>query len=160
MVNYIVTDYLTGTVPLEDTWNTLDETNQLELVDSVVRAVDELQKLGDVKDVCEHLTATPYVSNDKETPIAIGGPGIGYFLGIKNFLEGILQKHGRPPGCKLLGIDGGLSIQSEYDDIGQIDLSHSDLDELQHRVVFCHNDLEPRNILVRNHPLGNMSLLV
>jgi hypothetical protein len=157
-VNYLVTEYLTGTVPLEDIWNTLDETNQLELVDSVVRAVDKLQKLGDVKSVCEHLMATPYVSNDKETHIAIGGPGIGYFLDIKNFLEGILQKHGRPPGCKLLGIDGGLSIQSEYDNIGQIDLSHSDLDELQHRVVFCHNDLEPRNILVRKSSSGKYEL--
>ncbi|KAJ6183722.1 hypothetical protein N7519_005023 [Penicillium mononematosum] len=133
-VNYLVTEYLTGTVLLENIWNTLDETNQLELVDSVVCAVDRLQKLGDIKNVYEHLTATPYISNDKKTPIAIGGPGIGYFPDIKNFLEGILQKHERPPGCKLLGSDGGLSIQSEYDDIGQIDLSHSDLDELQHCV--------------------------
>ncbi len=157
-VNYLVTEYLTGTVLLEDIWNTLDETNQLELVDSVVCAVDKLQKLGDIENVYEHLTATPYISNDKKTPIAIGGPGIGYFPDINNFLEGILQKHERPPGCKLLGTDGGLSIQSEYDDIGQIDLSHSDLDELQHCVVFCHNDLEPRNILVRKSSSGKYEL--
>ncbi|KAJ5405177.1 hypothetical protein N7465_006461 [Penicillium sp. CMV-2018d] len=157
-VNYLVTEYLTGTVLLEDIWNTLDETNQLELVDSVVCAVDKLQKLGDIKNVYEHLTATPYISNDKKTPIAIGGPGIGYFPDIKNFLEGILQKHERPSGCKLLGTDGGLSIQSAYDDIGQIDLSHSDLHELQHCVVFCHNDLEPRNILVRKSSSGKYEL--
>ncbi|KAJ5243781.1 hypothetical protein N7489_003877 [Penicillium chrysogenum] len=155
-VNYLVTEYLTGTVLLEDIWNTLDETNQLELVDSVVCAMDKLQKLGDIKNVYKYLTATPYISNDK-TPVAIGGPGIGYFPDIKNFLEGILQKHKRP-GCKLLGTDGGLSIQSEYDDIGQIDLSHSDLDELQHCVVFCHNDLEPRNILVRKSSYGKYKL--
>jgi hypothetical protein len=155
-VNYLVTEYLTGTVLLEDIWNTLDETNQLELVDSVVCAMDKLQKLGDIKNVYKYLTATPYISNDK-TPIAIGGPGIGYFPDIKNFLEGILQKYKRP-GCKLLGTDGGLSIQSEYDDIGQIDLSHSDLDELQHCVVFCHNDLEPRNILVRKSSSGKYKL--
>ncbi|KAJ5275610.1 hypothetical protein N7505_004155 [Penicillium chrysogenum] len=142
-VNYLVTEYLTATVLLEDIWNTLDETNQLELVNSVVCAMDKLQKLGDIKNVYKYLEATPYISNDK-TPIAIAE--IGYFPDIKSFLEGILQKHKRP-GCKLLGTDGGLSIQSEYDDIGQIDLSHSDLDELQHCVVFCHNDLEPRNIL-------------
>jgi hypothetical protein len=53
-----------------------------------------------------------------------------------------------------LGTDSRLSIQSEYDDIGQIDLSHSDLDELQHCVVFCHNDLERRNILVRKSSSG------
>ena len=148
-INYLVTEYLTGTILLEDIWNTLDETNQLELVDSVVCAVDKLQKLVDIKNVYEHLGTTPYISNDKKTPLAIGGPGIGYFPDIKNFIKGILQRNQRQPGCKLLGTDGGLSIESEYNDIGQIDLSHSDLDELQHCVVFCHNDLEPRNILVR-----------
>ncbi|KAJ5351933.1 hypothetical protein N7452_000907 [Penicillium brevicompactum] len=152
-INYLVTEYLTGTILLEDIWNTLDETNQLELVDSVVCAVDKLQKLGDIKNVYEHLGTTPYISNDK-TPLAIGGPGIGYFPDIKKFLEGILQRNQKQPGCKLLGTDGGLSIESEYDDIGQIDLSHSDLDELQHCVVFCHNDLEPRNILVRKSSSG------
>ena len=116
--------------------------------------MDKLQKLGDIKNVYKYLEATPYISNDK-TPIAIAE--IGYFPDIKNFLEGILQKHKRP-GCKLLGTDGGLSIQSEYDDIGQIDLSHSDLDELQHCVVFCHNDLEPRNILVRKSSSGKYKL--
>lgn len=120
--------------------------------------MDKLQKLVDIKNVYEHLTATPYISNDKKTPIAIGSPGIGYFPDIKNFLEGILKKHERPPGCKLLGTDDGLSIQSEYDGIGQIDLSHSDLDELQHCVVFCHNDLEPRNILVRKSSSGKYEL--
>lgn len=103
MVNYLVTEYLTGTIPLEDIWNTLDETNQLELVDPVVRAVDELQKLGDVKNVCEHLTATPYVSNDKETPIAIGGPGIGYFSKYQEFPGGNTTKSWETARLQVIG---------------------------------------------------------
>ncbi|KAJ5950051.1 hypothetical protein N7454_001635 [Penicillium verhagenii] len=132
-VNYLVTEYLTGTILLEDIWNALNETDQLELVESIISAVNKLQKLGGVNDVSEYLMATPYITNN-DTPITIGGPGIGYFRDIKDLLK------------------------SKYDDIGQIELSHSDLDELQRHVVFCHNDLEPRNILVRESPSGNYEL--
>lgn len=31
-VNYLVTEYLAGTIPIEDVWDTLDETRQLELM--------------------------------------------------------------------------------------------------------------------------------
>ncbi|KAJ5930856.1 hypothetical protein N7466_006349 [Penicillium verhagenii] len=108
-VNYLVTEYLTGTILLEDIWNTLNETDQLELVESIISAVNKLHKLGGVDDVSEHLMATPYINN-KETPIIIGGPGIGYFRDIKDLLKARLQNHGRSPGCKLLEIDLGLLI--------------------------------------------------
>lgn len=49
-------------------------------------------------------------------------------------------------------------MQSEYEEIGQIELSQSDLDELQRHVVFCHNDLEPRNILMRKVSSGGYEL--
>ncbi|KAJ5907806.1 hypothetical protein N7495_000488 [Penicillium taxi] len=93
--------------------------------------------------------------------LSISGRGDPHFYrwsDIKKLLEEILPKHGRPPGRKLLEIDAGLLIQSEYDDIGQIDLSHSDLDEIQHSVVFCHNDLKPRNLLIRKSSSGKYEL--
>ncbi|KAJ5096725.1 hypothetical protein N7456_007446 [Penicillium angulare] len=148
-VHYQVTEYLTGTVTLESVWNTMLEFAQLTLMDSILLAVSRLQELGDVKSASEHLMGTPYISHDKETTIAVGSPEVGYFPGIKSLLNGILQKHGESPGYKILENVWGILIQSEYDDIGNITLSHSDLEELQTRVVFCHNDLEPRNILVR-----------
>lgn len=33
--------------------------------------------------------------------------------------------------------------------IGRAEFTHADLDNLRHHAVFCHNDLEPRNILVK-----------
>lgn len=44
-VEYLVTAYFTGTIPLDDVWGTLDQAHQLEVVDSVILAVDMLQKL-------------------------------------------------------------------------------------------------------------------
>lgn len=40
-----MTEYLTGTVPLEDVWDTLNEAHQLELVNAVVQVLGKLQKL-------------------------------------------------------------------------------------------------------------------
>lgn len=42
-VDFLVTEYLTRTVPLETVWDTLDEIQQLELVSSAVLAVEKLQ---------------------------------------------------------------------------------------------------------------------
>ncbi|KAJ5459354.1 hypothetical protein N7530_011298 [Penicillium desertorum] len=95
-VDYFVTPYFTVTITLEDVWDTLDETNPLELV-------DKLQKL----DLGQGLKGTPYISIDDDSPQPV----------------------------KIA--------------IGHIDLSHSELDELQKHAVLCHNDLKPRNILVR-----------
>lgn len=161
-VDYLVTAHITGTSPLDDVWDTLDQTHQLELVDSVILAVDKLQKL-DLSNLSQSLAGTPYVSTSDASPqavkIAIGGPALGYFPDVKKFLGGLLQaSNQKSPGCKLLEMDGGITLQSAYEDIGRIDLSHSDLDELQHHAVFCHNDLEPRNILVRKAPSGKYKL--
>ncbi len=43
----------------------------------------------------------------------------------------------------------GIVLGSAFEDIGRVGFTHSDLDGLQRHVVFCHNDLEPRNILIR-----------
>ena len=44
---------------------------------------------------------------------------------------------------------------SEYDDINPVLISSNDLQQLQNSVVLCHNDLEPRNILVHPKELDN-----
>ncbi len=50
-----------------------------------------------------------------------------------------------------LDLDGGIALESIYDDVGRVKLSHSDLDDLQHHTVLCHYDLEPRSILVKRY---------
>jgi hypothetical protein len=148
-VEYCISAYYTATISLEDVWDTLDETNQLELVDSVVHAVEKLQKL-DVRDVYQSLSGTSDVldhTTSHPTKRLVGGPNSGYYPDIRGFLGRIMQSSYQT--CKLLDLDGGIALDSIYDDIGRVELSHSDLDNLQRSVVCCHNDLEPRNILVK-----------
>jgi thiamine kinase-like enzyme len=40
-------------------------------------------------------------------------------------------------------------VQSSYEDVGQVQFTTGDLNALGKHVVLCHQDLEPRNVLVR-----------
>ncbi|CAG9946356.1 unnamed protein product [Clonostachys rosea f. rosea IK726] len=138
-VEYTVSTYCTGKVPLEGVWNMLDKTHQLELVDSVVHAMEKLQTLS-----INNMGHLQLLSN------SIGGPRFGYFRDVKHFLDGITQASNHTSTtCKLLDIEGGVALESIYDDTDRVELSHADLQDLRHHTVLCHNDLEPRNILVK-----------
>ncbi|KAL8303403.1 hypothetical protein RB600_007041 [Gaeumannomyces tritici] len=146
-VEYSVSAYCTGTITLEDIWDRISPTHQLELVDSVVHAVENLQKLdrnsGDVR--CRMSTPCRLDNDD-----SIGGPHLGYFPDVKQFLGRILQaSNPRPPNCTLSETDEGIMLVSAFEEIGRVGFTHADLDDLRYHAVFCHNDLEPRNILVR-----------
>ncbi|KAH8746602.1 hypothetical protein F5883DRAFT_700357 [Diaporthe sp. PMI_573] len=151
-VEYSISPYCTGTVSLEDVWDTLDKTHQLELVDLVVHAMEKLQKL-DVSNVYQSLPGTPFVpdhTNSQPVKRLVGGPNLGYYPDVKQLLGRILQISNQTlPTCELLDLDGGIALDSIYDDMGRVELSHSELDDLQQCAVCCHNDLEPRNILVK-----------
>lgn len=166
-VEYSVTAYCVGTITLEDIWDTIGPPHQLELVDSVVRAVEKLQRLDlDSEDVRSRLD-TPVSLDSRGSPSdclqsvknLIGGPNLGYSPGIKRFLGRFLQASSpNPPNCRLSDIDQGIMLESAFEDIGRVEFAHSDLDDLQNNIVFCHNDLEPRNILVRKiSPSGDKS---
>ncbi|KAI1122517.1 hypothetical protein F5Y10DRAFT_72554 [Nemania abortiva] len=150
-VDYCVIPYYLGTSPLDDVWDTLDETHQFELMASISHAVEKLQKL-DLSSVDQSLIANISHENSK-TPI--GGPKLGYFPNIEQLLHGILQA--RISRCELSTIEGGIALQSPHKDIGRVELTLSELEELQDHVVFCHNDLESRNILVREIPSKDSS---
>ncbi|KAL2887653.1 Protein kinase-like domain [Ceratocystis lukuohia] len=149
-VEYSVSAYCEGTIPLENVWDTLDKTHQLELVDSVVRAMEKLQQV-DVHSISPSLPGNANLLNSTANWPAkwMGGPSLGYHPDVKHFLDSLLNTGSRgPPTCKLLELNGGVVVASSYDDIGQVELSRADLEKLQSHAVCCHNDIEPRNILI------------
>ncbi|KDN70503.1 hypothetical protein CSUB01_07948 [Colletotrichum sublineola] len=139
-VDYMVSEYVTGTTTLEAVWDTLGSIDQERLMDLVVRAVKRLQtRVRNIQEV-----------GTQPDNAKVGGPKLGYFQDMEQFLDGKLQSSDSDPfHCRLLNVDGGILLESDFQDIGQVELTRADLDELKHHTVFCHNDLEPRNILVR-----------
>jgi hypothetical protein len=103
-------------------------------------------------DIGVHTSTTSTLPDyeDSKPRAWIGGPSLGYFPDIRHFLRGVLQANSpKTPVCELVELDNsGVLLKSTFGDMGSVELTSQDLDDLQRNVVFCHNDLEPRNILV------------
>ncbi|KAK1659812.1 hypothetical protein BDP55DRAFT_697419 [Colletotrichum godetiae] len=140
-VEYAVSEYCTGTVPLEEIWNTLDQSNQMRLIDLVVCAMEKLHEIDS-----SNIQRVGAQSDNA----SVGGPKTGYSSNIEQFLDGILPPSDpKPRNWKFQKVDDGILLVSDFQDVGQVQLTRAELDELKDNIVFCHNDLEPRNILVR-----------
>ncbi|KAK3290783.1 uncharacterized protein B0H64DRAFT_368251 [Chaetomium fimeti] len=125
-VDYSITPFLVGTTVLEEVWPGLDPHNQRSLVESIVVAMEQLQKAP------------------------LGSPDTGFHPEIKQILEAFLgERAAKSQACEILDTDDVIAVRSAIDGIGEIELTKPDLDQLMSSIVFCHNDLEPRNILVR-----------
>lgn len=116
----------------------------------------------DINTLCQSLAETPFVSTDNDSAqpakTSIGGPALGYSPDLKHLLKGVLQESNRK-GCELSETADRVTIQSAYEDIGSVDLSRSDFEELHRHVAFCHNDLNPRDILVKEVSPGKYDLV-
>ena len=139
-LEYSVTTFFDGTTTLDQVWNVLDFENQQQLVDSVVDAIEKLQSLP----AGDGIPGTPLSAKNP-----IGGPELGCFSDIAQFLGGVLRASARNPHCTISSSTDGVVVQSAFNDVGRVELTNSDLDILRQSVVFCHGDLEPRNLLVK-----------
>ncbi|KAJ9657262.1 hypothetical protein H2201_008243 [Coniosporium apollinis] len=156
-LDYSVTQFVAGTTVLESVWQDLDDDQQAALMNSVVDAVTKIQRLKlDDKPVQATLSATAYIFGGLDTGTSIqhplGGPELGYLRDTAAFLAGIIKANSpkSPTSSIVPSLSGdGITMTSTYDNLGSVHIPQSDLDFLQQHSIFCYNDLEPRNLLVR-----------
>lgn len=148
-LQYSVTEFLSNTVVLESVWDNLDDDQQLIIMDSVVHGMKTLQTLNlNDESVRSVLRETEYVLKDAW----LGGPDLGYFTQIASFLDGFLTvTHPKQPTAIIEDDENGdgIIIKSTYEELISVHITREELKSLKRQVVFCHNDLEPRNLLVR-----------
>ncbi|CAG1963124.1 unnamed protein product [Fusarium graminearum] len=79
----------------------------------------------------------------------IGGPELGYHSDMKGFLAN-LAGDATPDKAKFSATSSSdaFVVESQLEKVDQVELINADL-ELEKHVVFCHDDLEPRNILIK-----------
>ncbi|KAK0655715.1 hypothetical protein B0T16DRAFT_384537 [Cercophora newfieldiana] len=136
-LDYSITRFITGTAVLEDVWDSLDRTNQLSLMDlAVIHQVFRCD-VGDGPDP------------DSPGDLLLGGPDAGYHGGIKEALAGLINESAAALGCEVVSTADGITVHSAPGGGNDVELTQSDLENLLACIVFCHNDLEPRNILVK-----------
>jgi Phosphotransferase enzyme family len=155
-VEFSVTSFVSGTVTLEAVWDDLPDPQQVRIVKELLYSVNKLHALN-ISDgtMRKHLEGTGFVISGSESggALVVGGPSTGYFSDIQRFFESIIETH-NPANKKrtsYLTADGGITIHSEYDDLSSVHIPYDELQRLQQSIVLCHQDLEPRNILVHPH---------
>ncbi|KAJ4253987.1 hypothetical protein NW762_010389 [Fusarium torreyae] len=153
-VDFSVTEYVPDTVTLESVWNDLDHKQQVSIMQAVVDAVSQLQdvRLGSNDDEIKHiLQGTPFLDDTHQIIASIGGPGFGYFDSFTALLAGIMKPADpeTAPYSFSIGDNGSLIVESSYPDFNPVTMSNEQIDELEKSCILCHNDIEPRNLLVR-----------
>ncbi|KAK1971463.1 hypothetical protein LY78DRAFT_676876 [Colletotrichum sublineola] len=119
-------------MPLEDVWNDLQDDNQQALMDSVVSAIRAFQMLPMQND-----KVLQDVNMDGETR------------------QSLLHPEAKDlSNCQITEDSDGLAITTTDNNIGDVELSPADPNELNDNIVLCHYDLEPRNILVTSNGLN------
>ncbi|KAF2823796.1 hypothetical protein CC86DRAFT_395841 [Ophiobolus disseminans] len=131
-VEYTLTDFVSDTVDLESVWPSLDAVQRPSLIDAIVVALEKIQQSHDH---FEH----------------VGGPHIGYANNMRDFLTLFVAKHQTKsqPTSTITDTPDGIVIKSALPDLDDVFLSNDDLQALYDDATHCHNDLEPRNILIR-----------
>lgn len=87
----------------------------------------------------------------------MGSAKIGYAKDATDLLRLLvesLNKNRKVPSASIQTSDNGISLISA-NEFGQVDISNEELAAISDDSVFCHCDLEPRNILVRHSTSPN-----
>ncbi|KAJ4122973.1 hypothetical protein NW768_009964 [Fusarium equiseti] len=148
-LEYSVTEFVSDAVTLEQEWDKLDGPAQKVLMSSIIATISKLQSVTlDSEHAKKILEGTPYFHDAKVA--LIGGPELGYYSDITGFLAK-LAGDATPERTKFSATHTSDSfvVDSTLEHVGRVELTSSDLAELEKHVVFCHNDLEPRNILIK-----------
>ncbi|KAK3996573.1 hypothetical protein QBC44DRAFT_231638 [Cladorrhinum sp. PSN332] len=148
-LDYSITPFLTGATVLEDVWNSLSKANQQTLMDSIVVAIQRLQNFPATAAVVQEILHHDSVDTTPSEHVLVGGPDAGYHNSIKELLAALISQKAAKLGCEVVSSGDGIAVQSSHDDGGKVQFTNPDLQDLLDSIVFCHNDLEPRNILVR-----------
>ncbi|EFQ26917.1 hypothetical protein CGRA01v4_07908 [Colletotrichum graminicola] len=149
-ISYMLSQYYMDTCTLESVWDDMDKFSRHALVEQVVSNLVHLKdvSVANVNDETEILRGTPFERTKTGNSAMVGGPAYGYFRDFSSFLMSTLSS-----GSKRYSIDrkpdGTLAIQMKSPQETGFGFAQTDLDLLLHMSVLCHNNLEPRNILVR-----------
>ncbi|KAL1856259.1 hypothetical protein Daus18300_010831 [Diaporthe australafricana] len=150
-LEYSVMQFLTGTLTLETVWDHMAESQKASISAAVVEAIQQVQKLRltDTK-VQAALTGTAFMDEHGNQKAVVGGPRLGFYSSMSSLLKSIVQPGDDSPCTFAMNDDGSVIIEScHYPDLGRVEISGSELQVLEQTSILSHNDIEPRNILVR-----------
>ena len=180
-VDFSVSAFVADAVTLETVWDDLNDDQQSNIMDTVLDAMRKLQAL-DLADesVLEVLKAGgsevfskttgeeggSVLSNDPNNIALLGNREIGFFNDVPSLLAGIIAYNDVSEELTLSSSrsepsddnNGILMTSTDEETPTVLRIGRKELESLQRQAVLCHNDLEPRNLLVRPVHVGDGSV--
>ncbi|KAK4205222.1 hypothetical protein QBC40DRAFT_271293 [Triangularia verruculosa] len=152
--HFSVMDLVEGST-LEEVWEQMTGENQKSVVSAIVAALSKLQsvKLSDAE-VQTILHRVIGEENPNElTKGKLGGPSTGWLADGRSLLSAIEEMwQWRQPFYTIRPSEspqGAVVIESKVEGLGSVTVSDSDVGQWPIEAGFCHNDVTPRNIMVR-----------
>ncbi|GES64577.1 hypothetical protein ATEIFO6365_0009006600 [Aspergillus terreus] len=153
-LDYSVTTYIKNAVTLESVWGDLTDDQQSHVAEQVASAIKNLHSINLLDEKARQFVK-PGSHAIPEAAGPLGGPELGFFSNVSDLVRGLVASQDGFEQVTLTSTDdGGLRFETQFDDIPSVSMSEKDMFALQEAIVLCHNDLEPRNILVRAENLA------
>ena len=140
---------------LEEVWDGMDDDNRRSFVADLAEALKKLHSVRLSDDIVQTILRQTIDAREEGNGIldaALGGPSTGFLHRGLDILAVYMQKRKlRKPFCaiELSTKPMGVVVRSSFENLGSVVIPHTDMDQWVKDAVFCHNDLTPRNLILR-----------
>ncbi|TVY35546.1 hypothetical protein LSUB1_G005579 [Lachnellula subtilissima] len=155
--DFSVTEFVEGDL-LEDVWQQMSTKEQNSVVTEIVEALEKFHSIlpsdKRVKEILEKmLPEEDEELKSSEMPQSFGGPHTGILNDGLGLLGAIIERRKlkKPFCCMEPLVDlQGVRIRSRFEELGSIVINNSAIEKWPGEAVLCHNDLNPRNLILRS----------
>lgn len=151
---FSVVDFVEG-VTLQDVWPQLSAENQGKVVEEIVGVVKSLQSVRLTSEILTNISTTvmKYMGADLHLDTnLLGGPHTGFLSNGPSLLEAHLERlKMHRPFCSIErdSVSGDSTVQPSLPELDPLLVKKEDMDAWPASAVLCHNDLTPRNIMLK-----------
>ncbi|KAI4601505.1 hypothetical protein KJ359_011634 [Pestalotiopsis sp. 9143b] len=147
-LHFSIAEFVDGET-LQDVWWGLNASAQDAIVEQLGKAI---KKLHTVRPSAVPHGAGGRLGDQLKQPGVFGGPQTGFMNTGSDLLASIMeQRKLKKQFCIIEATSDpeGITIQSNFEDLGALTIEKADSDKWSEEAVLCHNDLNPRNIIIR-----------
>lgn len=139
---------------LQDAWDQMSNVSRRSVVGALVEALRKLHSVRITDERVQTLMGRALNGSEKDAfhKAVMGGPSTGFLEDGPALLAATSNKFAlKKPSCNVTTATdtGDVIIESHYTDLGSATIEKSAMEKWAHEAVLCHNDLTPRNIIVK-----------
>lgn len=153
-LQFSITEFVDGET-LQDVWWRLSTSAQDAIAEELGEAI---KKLHTVRPIALPHGVEEELARKLKQPGVFGGPHTGFMDTGSNLLASIMEQYKlKKQFCTFEATSDpeGITIQSNFEDLGALTIEKADSDKWSEEAVLCHNDLNPRNIMIRQQKSQN-----